>query len=424
MTSQQVENSLNTSLLASVGSNKLSLVAFDGLRGMGSLLVLIGHILTFFTPLWSVLEGHEKSSRYPLIGLDYCSAVTLFIVLSGFTLVYVYEQPAKGDILSTWEQKKEFGRKRIARLAPVYYLGCFIGIVPLLYYYNIFQVVSSLILTPLWLQSLTIVGMSLNGPLWTVSCLAFCYLSFPYLLTHLRPLSDGQLKARLLMCWAPMAVLSILLGVANIMELLVICHLFFPCRYGQFAMGVIAGLLSKRDGLKYPTFYAEFCSFILLLNNVICIVVTYNNYKNWFRYQMTAEFTLAIVYALWISALAHEECRGPTRYVLTLKPFAWLGQISYALYCLHFPILNWIGWVVKNKGVSAKAVPWHTFDDIFEGWYSLPGWSMPLVVLFIILCSACANAILERPARAAINKVTHNEISSPIIPFPKDNERC
>lgn len=140
----------------------LELDALDGVRGVASLVIVAGHLLTFFVPradASTIYPGAgatppggaawgsppplpppalQHGARWPVFGLEYLSAVSLFFTLSGFTLVQAYERPprAPGEPppLSTPAQRNAFLRRRVARLAPLYYLGLAAGAVPFVLY--------------------------------------------------------------------------------------------------------------------------------------------------------------------------------------------------------------------------------------------------------------------------------------------------
>ena len=76
-------------------------------------------------------------------------------------------------------------------------------------------------------------------------------------------------------------------------------------------------------------------------------------------------------------------------------------QISYALYCLHTPLFNWIAWMAAWKGVSAAAVPTVDKDG---AWFFFRVWAIAPVLALCIVASALAYRLVEAPARAAINR--------------------
>jgi peptidoglycan/LPS O-acetylase OafA/YrhL len=369
--------------------------ALDGIRGLCSLWVVVGHLIEF----WISNDGH---GGFPVLALEYMSGVTLFFVISGYTLVVVYDRPGSDTAaspLTTWEQKKDFFYKRIARLAPIYYLGLLVGIAPLVVYESTISIIISVPTAFFWIQSVIPLAFGWNSPLWTVSSFAVCYLVFPRFLRWSCGLTSSQLKWRFgVSCLASLIIVcifiaAILSGVTTV-DIFGFMFMFAFFRIPQFATGIYAGLLAKRCPLSRPTLYAEICSCLLVVNQIICAVLgTGNNgYFNWHKYVIS--FVLLPVHAVWVSALTHPECRGPTRALLSNRPACFLGQISYALYCLHFPVISWCCWAVAGRGVSSAAVP--KFESRY---YFFPAWAIIPVVVVCIAVAAIAFYLVEEPAR-------------------------
>ena len=212
---------------------------------------------------WSPPIGYH----YPAIGLEFISSVTIFFILSGYTLVRVYENdsPVNSTLpLSTWPQRKEFFIKRIARLAPVYYLGLAVATWPLIQYIESDKIKISVPISLFWLQSVTIVGNEWNAPLWQVSALACFYLLFPALLQRLRLLSTRRLLQACAACSLLSATLPAFFLLLLSPDLLLILHVWAPFRLPQFILGVCAGLVTQRATIPQPAVVAEAGTLLLL----------------------------------------------------------------------------------------------------------------------------------------------------------------
>jgi peptidoglycan/LPS O-acetylase OafA/YrhL len=380
--------------MENVQATHICLDAFDGIRGISSVFVVVGHVLTFWVPNIGVSDGKPKSD-WPAFGLEFLTAVSLFFVISGFTLITVYDRPVTDTspaALSTWPDKKDFFWKRTARLAPVYYLGLIIAIAPLICYTSSDFIAVSIPVALVMFQSLALVGFFWNGPLWTVGAFVLCYLCFPSALARTRNKSTRWLWWGIgwmtLISWTITAILSAV-GLFDVL------HVFGPLRVPQFLVGVFAGLIAKRSPPPRPTLTAELCTAILLANLIVCAALGTHNNKYLIPHQHIAEFALLPVIALWILALAHPDCRGPTRAVLCTLPFRFLGDISYCLYCLHFPVISWCAWAVAGRGVSAAAVP---SLDIFY-FFCFPVWAVIPLLAVCVLVATLAFYLVEEPAR-------------------------
>lgn len=209
--------------------NELSLDALTGVRGICSVVIVCGHYFTNFAP--------SNISKWPSIPIEYFQAVTLFFLLSGIALSYFYED------LPSWKERRDFWWKRFARIAPMYYVSLACSLPWFILYtqnWTDFSTILSFIFTPLFLQSLTMVGGDWCGPLWQISAFAFCYLSFPFLNGRLRRSTKFQLFLISLACYL---IPLIILIVCIFMEWpLGVVHTWVPIRFPHFVIGLIVGI--------------------------------------------------------------------------------------------------------------------------------------------------------------------------------------
>lgn len=381
----------------------------EGIRGACSIVIVAGHFFTY----WAPVGGNVDGTSVPQLGIEYLSSVTLFFVISGFTLTRIYDKsedgrvegPGDGSAIDT----RTFWRRRVARLAPLYYAGLALGLGPLLTYFSVSDIALTIPIASLWLQSLTVVGNNLDPPLWTVSAFALSYAVFPWILSRLKRLGNGALVCTIggltIFSTAFMVVAMGTVGVA----VGILVHIFGPLRIPQFACGVAAGLLSKRWGaLSRPTLLAEGCTALLLLNLAAGVAVTEVGRKLgpgasiglWAYYSYTAECVLAPVHAAWVIALCSPGCGGPSKWILTTRPLALLGRLSYALYCVHWPVLFYCAFVVAG-GMSAERVPTLTLNGA-NGWFIFHAWALAPLLALCLAIAAVLHFVLEGPARAAI----------------------
>ena len=86
-----------------------------------------------------------------------------------------------------------------------------------------------------------------------------------------------------------------------------------------------------------PVVLAELVTVLLVLNQVLSVL----NVFQWYNFYM--EFALPPLQGFWLMCLS-QAGKGPTSWVLNSKVGKFLGEISYSLYCLHWPVLNWVCW--------------------------------------------------------------------------------
>jgi peptidoglycan/LPS O-acetylase OafA/YrhL len=82
-------------------------VLLDGLRGLGAILVLVGHTMPYWGPYWAPSGA---------------VVVDMFFLLSGFVIAYAYEPKFTAGM-----RAGEFMLHRLVRLYPLYLLGTLLG---------------------------------------------------------------------------------------------------------------------------------------------------------------------------------------------------------------------------------------------------------------------------------------------------------
>lgn len=367
------------------------LAPLDGVRGCAALLIVCGHILTFFAPHYTP----SAPFRFPAVGVEYLSAVSLFFVLSGFTLTRVAgPSPA-------WAG---YAQRRVARLAPAYYAGLLLGLLPLLVYVRGPALGLSLVAAPLALQAFVPIPGSntWDGPLWTVGALAACAALLPPLLRSLRGRSAGALFCVLASCQllqTASLVVCVALGQVDLL------HRWAVLRVPQFVVGVAAAVQSQQRPrpLRWPVVTVEACVLLLLADQLLAAhVSTRFGPLLWFLYQFVSEFSMCPLFACFLVALTDPgAASSPSRRLLATRQLRFLGNCSYSLYCSHFPVLQIAAFAAAGR-VSATAVPWHATVGV-GGFYCFSvGATLPLLGL-CVLVAAVVHRFVETPGRAAIN---------------------
>ncbi|KAJ3123394.1 hypothetical protein HK098_001938 [Nowakowskiella sp. JEL0407] len=396
----------------------INLSPLTGLKGISSLLIVSGHFLTHFSP--------PSPTQYGLLPLEYFSHVTLFFLISGFTLTIIYT-PFTPPI-----DKKTFWVKRIARVAPVYWFALLIALPSFLVYSK--SVVPGLIITPLFLQSFTLVGSELCSPLWQVSAFAGCYLIYPFVITSLSKIIHPKRKDA-----TGISEVLINVGVWKLCGYLyitplmfLICVEYFGIPFGvahrwilfrapQFFLGVVLGCIVnsyeseiETVGLTQVqiTLCTEILSLLVISSSGMCTVLTYTfGIQVWFRYQIWLEFLIPPLHLLWIYFLVKTR-NGPTLWCLNLRVVQYLGERSYAIYCLHYPILYFCTWVREGKvslmQVRERKIRMGPDSTLAEGLFGLEFGDIVWVIVVVVFVSDLTFRYVERPARTAIVSLLRN----------------
>lgn len=94
---------------ASLASCDNHLGFLDGIRGAAALYVMLAHCMIWGGWYWKQLPNPKV-------------AVDVFMILSGFLMVFQYRNRESGEPIESWRTATRFWVRRLFRIAPVYYL--------------------------------------------------------------------------------------------------------------------------------------------------------------------------------------------------------------------------------------------------------------------------------------------------------------
>ncbi|MGQ2934301.1 MAG: acyltransferase family protein [Sphingopyxis sp.] len=319
----------------------------DGLRGVAALWVLIGHMM--------ILTGF----RLPLIGKPDLG-VDLFILLSGFLMMYQYRLRAGSedwDAPGTWAA---FWTRRFFRLAPLFYVTLAAALIagPSIFADRV--AIDSFLgqslqpaerytdggLTNIVLHLTFLFGLlpdyAFRTPLpdWSLGLEMQFYLLFPFLILLGRRIG-----------WVPAALVAA-------------------------AGGVVIALLAGAAGLDYPM--PSFLPLKLQLFLAGMLIATgpgESRARLWSRLgaamllaaipiggdQVLLHFAVRELLVFGFFALVHWRSLGVIGWVSRLlgsRPFYWLGELSYGTYLIHLLILQPVAAAVIGQfgiGIGAAA---------------------------------------------------------------------
>jgi peptidoglycan/LPS O-acetylase OafA/YrhL len=282
--------------------------AFDGMRGIGFLLVITAHIPS--VPLFGYLQGW--------------TAVWLFLAISGYlvTMLMMREEKSQGRVTFG-----PFLIKRFFRIAPSYwmtiliYLAVCIALPPLADDYE--EIMGRLhYLLGFMPEYANPDGYTILSHMWTVGVEVKFYLLFPPIVFHV--IRNANLRIAIT---AMAAALLIAIGS------------FRAQSYCAILFGALLALTLER-----PRGYAIVASltrvpiaFPLGLIAALLVILHYME-----------EFTVVSLVATYLVAYAILQ-KSALLWILTLKPLAYLGQRSYSAYLLHFLAIR-IGYLLFPDG--------------------------------------------------------------------------
>jgi len=314
----------------------------DGLRGVAAILVVIFHIL----------EAHNGGSRFNQIINHGYLAVDFFFLLSGFVVAYAYDD--RWGKLTQWE----FYKRRLIRLQPMVIMGMIIGAI--FYYFqasNLFPLIAGM---EAWKVILTmVIGFTLlpippsleirgwgemhplNGPAWS---LFFEYIANILYAVLFRKFSNKVL-AIFVFIFAAMLVNYTVFGPngdviggwsLNLQQMNVgFTRLLYP-----FFAGVLLSRLGKLIHLK-GAFWI--CSILIV---VIFSIPRIGDENTLWMNGLYESVVIILFFPLIVAIGAGGEIKN----ALSVKICKALGDISYPIYIIHYPLIYWYtAWVIDNK---------------------------------------------------------------------------
>jgi peptidoglycan/LPS O-acetylase OafA/YrhL len=288
--------------------------AFDGIRGIGFLLVITAHIPS--VPLFGYLQGW--------------TAVWLFLVISGYlvTMLMMREEKSQGRVAFG-----PFLIKRFFRIVPSYWATILIYLLacralpPLADDYE--QISGQLpYLFGFLPEYANTDGYSILTHAWTVGVEVKFYLFFPPVVFLMTRNANWRIAITV-------TTAALLLAIGS----------FRAQTYFAILCGALLALTLER-----PRGYAFIASLTrvpvaLPLGLVVALFVM-------LRY--TEQLTLVALVATYLVAYAILQ-KSALLWVLTLKPLAYLGRRSYGAYLLHFLAIR-IGYLLFPDGTAMSGL--------------------------------------------------------------------
>jgi peptidoglycan/LPS O-acetylase OafA/YrhL len=363
------------------------LPALTGVRYLLAVHVVLFH----FSPAFAALPKAVGN----FIGSGYV-AVPMFFVLSGFVVTYTY---AGRGLLSATSRRK-FWIARVARIYPLYLLAFLItasfALAPrpeeaAVRIFNPVAAVAQVFTLHTWVPAW---ALTWNLPSWSIGVEFFFYLLFPFFaLQLLQRSTPGRLVGVTAAMWilgTSVTMLYVLvdpdglgfLGSAGTdrafldgfwIKLIKFNPLF---HLPEFVIGVATGGIFladlREDRRRNGALMTAAAGLTLLL------VLTQSSYL---PYPLLHNTTLAPLFAILILGLAHGG--GPVARCLSTPAFVRLGNASYAVYILQFPL----------------AVPIFA-ADVERMTLSRIGVYLALLTAFALL----SERLFERPSRSYLKK--------------------
>lgn len=333
-------------------STKPHYAILDGLRGVAAIIVVTFHLA-------------EPLSTGPLdllVNHGYL-AVDFFFLLSGFVIGYAYDDRCKTMTAGN------FLKRRVQRLQPMVILGMTLGAVG---FYGTDSAIWPLIHTvPLWKMLLVLfigytilpvpLSMDIRGwqemhPLNSVGwSLLFEYVANILYAIGIRKLSNKALSIGVAIAAAALAHLAITSPNGNVAGGWTLNSEHLRIGFTRTLYPFFAGLLLSRITLKPVRIKNAFLWSGLLLALVLYMPRIGGADHPWMN-GIYESVCIIVIFPLIVYLGAGGVLQGPA----TKKICKFLGDISYPLYLVHYPLVYfYVAWISNNKGTTiAQAWPY------------------------------------------------------------------
>ena len=378
--------------------------ALTALRFLAAILVVLYHRGVFAIAAVSPLAARPAQIGFIAVGF--------FYTLSGFVLTIVYAQ-RKMD-------RATFYFSRFARIYPLYLLALVLSLPGYLTKWHsgevgVLQGAGALILAPLLLQAwyppTTLVW---NGPGWSLSCEAFFYFIFPFLLPRFLKLEEKSLLPVVGGCWMASLLPSFVFHLCNgwtsaSVEVAQAARIpttfnywmdlvsFHPlARTPEFLAGMAIGCLLIRERPSNAVRKGT----ILVAVSVALLFTT----------AATAEMIPAsilhngLLLPVWLMLITGFYWGGFPGRLLSVWPLVALGEISYAMYILQSPVSGYLG-------VALRPILHQSFIGQYPNLYALA-----LYIIVLTMVSAFSYRYFEKPMRDFVNRRWQRARSRSAIP--------
>ena len=345
-----------------MSNSKISAAAFadtkphydllDGLRGVAALMVIFYHVFEAFAT-----SPIDQRFNHGYLAVDF------FFILSGFVIGYAYDDRWK--TMTT----KDFIKRRLIRLHPMVVLGAVLGVIAFYIQgcekWDGTQVSISMVMLALLINLFLIPAVPgsgpeirgngemypLNGPSWS---LFFEYIGNIMYALFIRRMSTKALTALVVLAGIGLASFAIFnfsgaghLGVGWTMEEYNLIGGFLRVLF-SFSIGLLMSRVFKPIPVKGAFWICSLAIVVLLSMPYVG-----NGEALWMNGIYDSVCAILI-----FPMLVYLGASGKTTDKHSARICKFLGDISYPLYMVHYPLIYlYFGWVKKENLTFAEAWP-------------------------------------------------------------------
>lgn len=307
---------------------KSRLPSLTGMRFIAAGLVF------FFHAFYENLFSSTKTSGVfgSLFGQGGWTGVSFFFILSGFVLTWS-RNPKKDSTKAFWRRRffKIYPNHLVTFIAAAFLLGLITKQV-----FNVRYAILNLLLLHSWFPQFPI-NNSFNDVTWSLSCEAFFYLCFPFLIRLI-----DRIRAERLWLWATgiavvvliIPLITWLLPSQNPEPVVFLSQTQFwfvyflpPVRMLEFVFGIVMAKFVM-SGRRLPLNLPAAVAFAIVMYAVAPLFPT--------PFPLIA--IMLVPLGLLISAGAVADVQG-RKTVFSRRAMVWLGEVSFAFYLWHRLVL-------------------------------------------------------------------------------------
>lgn len=252
--------------------------------------------------------------------------VSYFFMLSGFVMMIAYYNKSKINAF-------EYFKNRFARIYPLYILGIVLVLIISILNneVNILDLFLNIFMIQSWIPAK---ALTLNVPGWSISVEIFFYLLFPFLFNVVyKKWSTKAVTISIFVFWFISQIIFQLMFLKPIANFPISTSdlLYFPLLHlNEFLIGNLAAIyfLNNRNAK------GRFDLAILIMLALIIIALKFPSGLNYHN-GMLAVFFVPLIILLSLNT-------GVLTTILQHRTFVFLGEISFGIYLLQYPIWLWI----------------------------------------------------------------------------------
>jgi peptidoglycan/LPS O-acetylase OafA/YrhL len=334
---------------SSFADSKKHFLILDALRGVAAIVVVLFHVLEIYSG-----GDHVKQ----LVNHGYL-AVDFFFMLSGYVMAHAYDD--------RWHQMtlRDFFKRRLIRLHPMIIMGMTIGAI--CFYFGASDIFPKIAQTTIWqLLLVLVIGYTLipvplsmdirgwnemhplNGPAWSL------FLEYMANILHaliLRKLSKLVLFILVLFAAAALIHLAVTSPGGDVIGGWSIEPAQLRIGFTRLLFPYLAGMLLRR-AIKVAGGKQTFLFSSILLILVLSFPRLGGHEHLWMN-GLYDSLTVILIFPIIIYLGASGEAKSS----FAQKVCTFLGDVSYPVYIIHYPVAYvFYAWVVNNQIPIEKGV--------------------------------------------------------------------